>query len=289
MNCMLSAAAPVAAQTAQELEIRTVPVADGIYMLTGGGGNVGLSVGVDGPFMIDDQLAFLDAAVQKAVSALTEEPVRFVLNTHWHGDHTGGNESLGKSGALIVAHENVRKRLDPEEFRGLIGNSRQAPPAALPVVTFSDAMTFHWNGDDIRVMHIEHAHTDGDAIVWFPRKNVIHMGDIYFSGQYPVIDLNSEGSISGVIKGVRQALRIADAESRIIPGHGPLSGTTQLREYLHMLTTVLERVQALMVTGMQEAAVIAARPTSDLDAKWGNGYVSGDQFVAAVYQSIRNH
>ena len=192
-------ATPLAAQRDfSGVEIRTIPVADGVYMLMGSGGNIGLSVGEDGPFVVDDQFAGLTEKILAAIAAVSDGSVRFVLNTHWHGDHTGGNENLGKAGAMIVAHENVRKRMNPDEFLEVMERSQQAPPDALPVVTFSDAVTFYWNGEEIRAFHVEHAHTDGDAIIHFVNANVIHMGDTFFNGIFPFIDFAS-GPWPGII------------------------------------------------------------------------------------------
>ena len=177
-----------AQQDMQDVEIMTTHVAGGIYMLQGRGGNLGLSIGEDGAFLVDDQFAPLTEKIIAAIRAVTDQPVQFVFNTHWHGDHTGGNENLGKAGALIVAHENVRKRLNPAEFRELVGRSQQAPPDALPVITFTDQVTFHWNGETIHAIHVPPAHTDGDALVHFVGANVVHMGDLFFNGRYPFID-----------------------------------------------------------------------------------------------------
>ena len=173
-----------AQQNMDNVRIETIELESDLFMLVGRGGNIGLSVGDDGAFLIDDQFAPLTEKIVAAVAAVSDQPVRWVLNTHWHGDHTGGNENLGEAGAMIVAHENVYRRMNPAEFADLIGRSAQAPRAALPVVTFDNAVTFHWNSRHIRVTHIGTAHTDGDAIVHFPRANVFHMGDTFFNGRY---------------------------------------------------------------------------------------------------------
>ena len=198
----VAAVAPLtvaAQQDFSQVEIRTEQVADGLYVLFGAGGNIGLSVGEDGAFLVDDQYAPLTEKILAAVAAVTDQPVRWVLNTHWHGDHTGGNENLGREGAMIVAHENVYRRLNPAEFADLVGRSQQSAPEGLPVVTFNDRVSFHWNGEDIRVNHMPNAHTDGDALVFFTNADAVHMGDTFFNGRYPFIDVDSGGGVHGVI------------------------------------------------------------------------------------------
>jgi glyoxylase-like metal-dependent hydrolase (beta-lactamase superfamily II) len=184
------------AQSAEDVVVEAARVAGNVYMITGQGGNIGLCTGDDGAFLIDDQFAPLTDQILAAVAELTPEPVRFVVNTHWHFDHTGGNENLGEAGAIIVAHENVRKRLSTEQFMAAFNRTVPAsPPGALPVITFTDAVTFHWNDDELHVLHVKPAHTDGDAIIHFRRANVIHVGDVYFNGMYPFIDASAGGCI----------------------------------------------------------------------------------------------
>jgi glyoxylase-like metal-dependent hydrolase (beta-lactamase superfamily II) len=200
---LLVAAPPAAGQDWDAVEIEAQEVADGVYMLTGRGGNLGLFVGEDGVFLIDDQYAPLTDKILAAIGQITTEPVRFVFNTHWHGDHTGGNENLGDAGALLVAHENVRARLSVDQLLERVGRpvSEQpaAPEGAWPVVTFTEDVTFHLNGDELHAFHVEHAHTDGDAIVHFRNANVVHMGDTFFLGRFPFIDTATGGSIDGLI------------------------------------------------------------------------------------------
>ena len=265
------------------VEIRTVPVAPGVYVLMGRGGNIGLSVGADGAFLIDDQFAPLTEKIRAAVGAVTPEPVRFVLNTHWHGDHTGGNENMGSAGALIVAHDNVRRRMNPADFRDLVGRSNQAPPRALPVVTFSDEINFHWNGEHLHVFHAARAHTDGDAVILFTRANVVHMGDLFFNGRYPFIDLESGGGVQGVIDAADAVLALARPDTKIIPGHGDLAGPAELRAYRDMIASVRDQVSRLKSQGMTEDQVVAASPTQAFDAVWGQ---NAERFVRAVYRSL---
>ena len=270
-------------QDMSEVVIETIELEDDLFVLFGRGGNIGLSVGEDGAFLIDDQFAPLTEKILAAVAATTDEPVRWVLNTHWHGDHTGGNENLGKAGAMIVAHENVYRRMNPAEFGELAGRSSQAPPAALPVVSFDHSIHFHWNGRHIQVAHIPTAHTDGDAIVHFPRANVFHMGDTFFNGRYPFVDVDSGGDIDGVIAAANFVLEGSDADTRIIPGHGPLASPEDLRAYRDMLETVRLRVAGLAAAGQTEDEAVAAHPTEDLDATWGS---NPERFVRAVYRGV---
>ncbi|GJL93605.1 MAG: cyclase [Hyphococcus sp.] len=260
------------------VEIKTTQVTDDIYMLEGAGGNIGLSIGDDGAFVIDDQFAPLSDKIAAAISALTDKPVEFVLNTHHHGDHTGGNEALGKSGAYIISHDNVHKRLS---------DAKNTSPDALPVITFSHSATFHRNGHEIYVKHPENAHTDGDSIVFFKNANVIHMGDVFFSGGYPYIDLKSGGSLSGYIQALEYVASLADDETKIIPGHGPLSSKVELDASIAMLKTVRSRVQAQIDEGLSEAEAIAARPLDDLDEEWGSGFMDSEFTVKTAYQSLK--
>lgn len=285
--CVMAASATAA--TAQrdfsQVRIETIDLGNGVFMMTGSGGNLGLSVGPDGAFLVDDQFAPLTEKILAAVAEVTGDPVRWVLNTHWHSDHTGGNENLGNAGAFIVAHENVRQRLNPEEFKDLIGNSQQAPPAALPVITFGAGLTFHWNGETIEVFHVGSAHTDGDAIVVFHDADVIHMGDTFFNGSYPFVDMASGGNLNGVIAVADRVLERVNPATRIIPGHGDLAGRAELQAYRDMLSTVRDRVQRLIAQGMTEDQVVEAKPTADLDETWGQ---NPERFVRAAYQSLRN-
>lgn len=237
---ILSFALPSAltGQDFSRVQVTVVPVATGIYMLQGAGGNIGLSVG-DEAFVIDDQYAPLTAKIREAIATVTSKPVRFVVNTHWHGDHTGGNENLSMAGAIIVAHENVRRRMSVEQFMAAF-NSRvpASPRKALPVVTFTDAISLYVNDDSIDVMHVERAHTDGDAIIVFRKANVVHMGDTYFNGGYPFIDLSSGGSIDGIIATADRVLASTNDSTKIIPGHGALGNRASLRQYRDVLVSL---------------------------------------------------
>lgn len=272
-----------------KVEVTATPVAPNIYMLQGAGGNIGLSVGADGAFIIDDQFAPLADKIRAAVALVTPDPVRFVLNTHWHFDHTGGNESFGGGGAVIVAHDNVRTRLKQGMKNEEMGWSVDpAPAAALPVVTFGDDVTLHWNGHTIRAHHPAPAHTDGDAIIRFVEANVVHMGDIYFQGGYPFIDLQSGGSLDGVIAAQEGVLATIDDETKIIPGHGPLSNKAELASTIAMLKDVRRRVKKLVDRGLSEEATVKADPLKDLNGVWGGGFIKGDAMTRTAYRSLKN-
>ena len=284
---MLAAAPGLAAQNFDTVQVRTVKVADGVYMLQGLGGNIGVSAGADGVILVDDQYAPLTDKIKAALAALNPGPIRFVLNTHWHFDHTGGNENFGKAGIVIVAHENVRRRMSAEQFMTTFAQSIKASPAgALPVVTFSDAVTIYYNGDSISAMHVPPAHTDGDVIVWFRHANVVHMGDTFFNGRYPLVDLASGGASAGLIGAADRVLAMADANTKIIPGHGPLGDRVALQAYRTMLVTVRDRIKQAVAAGRTLEQVQAAKPTAEFDAVWGNGRITPTMFVEVLYQDL---
>lgn len=280
-------ALPTGLHAQQEVQLRSQQVGAGIYMITGQGGNIGVSVGADGAYIIDDQFAPLTEAIRAEIRKLTPEPVRFVLNTHWHFDHTGGNENFGEGGALIVAHDNVRARMSVDQVMEFFDRDvPAAPPAALPVITFDSAVTFHLNGGEIYAFHVQNAHTDGDAIVVFPDANVIHMGDTYFNGLYPFIDTGSGGSIDGVIKAVGDALVLIDENTAVIPGHGPVSNRAELVAYRDMLMDVRDRITAHVLAGLSLEEIQAIRPTRSYDAKWGQGFIPPDRWTALIHADL---
>ncbi len=271
-------------------EITATPVVDGIHVLGEQGGNIGVVIGDDGIFLIDDQFAPLTAKIRAKLDTLPNgagKPVRFVLNTHFHGDHTGGNENFGNAGAVVVAHDNVRARMQTEEFRAqFLERGGENPAHALPVVTFNDHVTFHVNGRTLLTRHYPHAHTDGDSVVWFREDNVVHMGDIYFQLGYPFIDIDNGGSIDGVIDAVESVLHDADEDTVVVPGHGALSDAEGLREYLNMLTTLRDAVAGQLEAGRSLEEVKSLRLSKDHDARWDWQFISGDAFIEAIYRSL---
>jgi len=282
--------APAAARAKEDFSsalIETIAVAGAVHMLVGRGGNLAVSTGPDGTFLVDDQFAPLSGKILAAVAKLRAGPVRFVVNTHFHGDHTGGNEALGGAGAVIVAHRGVRERMSAPQFSALRNRTTPAaPPGALPIVTFTADVTFHLNGEDVHVFHVPNAHTDGDAVVHFRRANAIHAGDVYFAGRFPFIDLSSGGSIDGLIAAVDRVLEFADARTRILPGHGELSNRRELVAYHTMLVTARERVRRAVAAGRDADALVAERPLADLEAEWGGGFVKSDDFVRTLHASL---
>lgn len=283
----LFAAGALAQQDFSKVEVKATRINDSTYMLVGAGGNIGLSVGDDAVFLIDDQFAPLTEKINTAVAKITPKPVRFVLNTHWHYDHTGGNENYGKAGVVLVAHENVRKRMSTEQFIEFLRTKVPASPrAALPSVTFNGAMSFNINGDEIRAIHMPRAHTDGDSIVHFLKGDVIHMGDIYFNGFYPFIDTSSGGTIEGVIAACDQVLKIATDKTVIIPGHGPLSNKAELKVYRDMLATVHGRIKQMIDQGRKLEEITASGVTREFDEKWGKGFIPAPKFAEMVAMNL---
>ena len=281
-------ALPAAAQQDfSKVEIQAQKLSESVYMLVGAGGNMGVSVGEE-VFLIDDQFAPLTERIEAAIRKLTPRPVKFVLNTHWHFDHTGGNENLGKAGALIVAHENVRRRMSVEGFIEFLGMRFPAGPRqALPVVTFTRDVTFHLNGEEIYVYHVPNAHTDGDAIVHFRKSDVFHMGDTFFNRLYPFIDASSGGSAEGVVAAADRVLQVAGEGTRIIPGHGPLASRADLSAYRDMLATVSARVRDQLRAGRSLEQVLESRPTAEFDAVWGKGFLNSQRFVEMLYKGMQ--
>ncbi len=265
-----------------KVEIKAEPLADGIAVLFGAGGNIGVSYGPDGTVLIDDQFAPLTGKINAAVKDLGAEPVKYLINTHWHGDHTGGNENLGRSGVLIMAHDHVRDRL-------IKGNDSTPPaaPEALPVVTYHDGIKLHLNGDEIRVQHMSHGHTDGDSVVFWKNANVVHMGDLFFNKvTLPFIDLSSGGNARGVLAAADKVLAMVDDDTKIIPGHGPMANKADLTAYRDMLKSVIGTVEKAQGEGKSLAQVQAMKPAAQWDVN-PDAFIKGDAFVEAVYKSLQ--
>jgi glyoxylase-like metal-dependent hydrolase (beta-lactamase superfamily II) len=268
------------------VEIKPEKITDNIYVLFGAGGNIGLFMGKDGTLIIDDQYAPLSEKIKQAINGLTDDPVKYVVNTHWHGDHTGGNEAFGSDGATIIAHSNVRKRLSTEQVMKAFNRTvPPSPEAAWPVITFEEDITLHINGDDLMIFHVHNAHTDGDAFVYFKNNNVLHMGDCFFKGRFPFIDLGSGGSIDGAIKAVAAALMIVDEETVIIPGHGTLASKQDLLNYSEMLHTMRDRVKKAVAEGKTIDEIKNAGLDEDYE-EWGTGFIKVATFVDFIWTDL---
>lgn len=262
------------------VEITTTPLGGGFAMLIGQGSDIAVSTGSDGPIIVDDQFAPLVPKIIAAVKALQDAPIRFVINTHHHFDHTGGNEALGGSGALIVAHDNVRTRLSTDQFSKLMNRTMPASPeAAWPVVTFDDGVTLHWNDEIIRVEHVAPSHTDGDSHIWFEKANVVRMGDTFVNGAWAFPDIDGGGSFPGLIQSAAGVLARANDQTKIIPGHGPLASRGDLQKFHDMLVDVQGRVQKNIQSGATMEAFIASKPLADLEAEWNDGFLKSEQVL----------
>ena len=265
------------AQNFDNVTITTTTLSDNVYMLVGAGGNIGVSVGDDGVFVIDDQFAPLTTKIEAAIKTLSDKQIQFLVNTHYHGDHTGGNENMKKLGTTIIAHDNVRKRLEDK------------PKDALPVITFNDELSLHINGEKISVFHVEHAHTDGDALLYFTKSNVLHTGDVYFNKRYPYIDLNSGGSVNGYIEAVKKGLSAINDDTKIIPGHGELSTKTEYQFFLEMLETLKDNVLSEIKKGKTEDEVAAnseiTKVYDDLGYSWN--FISSEKIRRTFYLSLK--
>ena len=267
----------------EDVKIETTELASGIYMLTGRGGNIGLTVGTDGAAIIDDQFDDMAPKIRAAVSMLSASPVKFVINTHLHGDHTGGNDAFGKAGAVIIAQENVRKRLGTAQVNP---STNQSIPArareALPVVTFDDSATLHFNDDDLEFKHLPNAHTETDIFVRFRKANIVHMGDMFVAG-FPFIDGNTGGTLDGLIKAHEAVLPTLDDNTKVIRGHGPVGNKAELQAYHDMLVVVRDRVAKLVKAGKTQEQVVEARPTKEFEEKYGGANFNAAQWIGRAY------
>jgi len=284
-SALLGGALVFGRPTLQEVEIRTEPVAGTVSCLYGQGGNIGVSAGPDGVLLIDDQFLRLAPKIEAALERIADgEPV-FLVNTHWHGDHTGGNPHFGRS-ATIVAHTNVRRRLAGDASIGGNVSTEELPAVALPEVTFDEGLSIHFNGEEVRLVHVPGAHTDGDTVVWFTGSNVVHLGDLFFQAGYPFIDTASGGDVEGLIAGVRGLLERIPADARLIPGHGAVSDADGLREYLSMVETITERVREHLADGWSVDEMMEAGLTEEFDGRWDGGFISSRRFVEIVVDCL---
>ncbi|MBU2525724.1 MAG: MBL fold metallo-hydrolase [Bacteroidetes bacterium] len=267
----------------QEVNIEVIPVNGKVYMLKGRGGNIGLLAGNGIALLVDDQFADLTPKILAAVKTVSDKPISYLLNTHWHGDHTGGNANLGKAGALIVSHDNVRKRLHDAQQE-----KNQSNPDALPEITFAEGLNFHFEDEEIMFFHSHNGHTDGDAMVYFVQSNVLHTGDLFFNGRYPYIDLNSGGNALGYIKAVENALMIINDDTKIIPGHGELATKKDYHDFLEMLKYLEKNISEAIKAGKSKEAILADNSLTQKydDLGFGSGFINSERIRQFFYESL---
>jgi cyclase len=281
----LSAANTFAQRDFSKVEIKVTKVAGNVYMLEGSGGNIGVSVGSDGILIVDDQFAPLAEKIKAALKTLGEGKLKFVLNTHWHGDHTGGNAAFSPE-APIIAHDNVRKRLATEQKSEFFKETTPASPKeALPVITFSQSLSVHFNGEEIRVIHFPHGHTDGDSVIFFSGSNVVHLGDDFFAGRFPFVDLESGGSVEGLTRNIAEIIPKLPAGVKLIPGHGPISTVDDLKLYHRMLVETTDIVRQKMAAG-KTVDQIKKEGLPDEWKSWGTGFIKGDVWLETIVRSL---
>ena len=267
-----------------DVNIKVNPVQGNVYMLEGRGGNMGLFVGEEMSLLIDDQFAPLSDKINAAIKTVSDKPLHYLVNTHWHGDHTGGNANFAEQGATIVAHENVRARLSTEQKRPFRNPTPAAPEAAWPDITFDEKMQLHLSGESIQLIHVHNAHTDGDAFVFFPQSNVLHMGDCFFKDRFPYVDLGSGGSPDGAIKAVEVALMITNEDSKIIPGHGSLANRSDLLRYKEMWITMRSRVKDAIADGNTLEELKEANLTDGYEG-WGDFFISDEKMIEMLFNA----
>ena len=268
-----------------KVQMKATKVAGNVYMLEGAGGNIGVSVGDDGLLMVDDQFAPLADKIRAALKGIADKKLKFILNTHWHGDHTGGNVVFGPE-ATIIAHDNVRKRLATEQKSTVFNTTTPpSPKEALPVITFDQSLSVHFNGEDIRAIHFPHGHTDGDSVIFFSASNVVHLGDDFFAGRFPFVDLESGGSVEGLVKNIGELVNKIPADAKLIPGHGPLSTLDDLKSYHRMLQQTTEIVRQKIAAG-KTLDQIKSEGLPDEWKPWGEGFIKTDRWVETIYKSL---
>ncbi len=277
-----------AQQDFSKIEVKPTKITDNFYTLEGAGGMVGILVGPDGVFMVDSQFAPMSGKLMAAIKGITDKPVRFLVNTHVHGDHTGGDENFGKMGATIIARENLRYRLAYPNPQANGQPSPAMPSIGLPMITYDQPVTFHMNSENIRLIPIRAAHTDGDTLVIFPNNDVIMTGDFYRSIQYPNIDRANGGNLNGMLDGLAIVIGMAGPNTKIIPGHGPTVGREAVQAHRDMILKVKERVEKMISEGKSQEDIIAAKPTADLDASIKEMGMTRDRFIGQVYQELKS-
>ena len=296
MESLLSRSPALAAPRTADFEpqaaepLSTVKLTDRLSVVMGAGGNIAVLTGDEGTLQVDSGLPNRTADIAKAVADLSAQPVTTLINTHWHLDHVGGNEALGKGGARILAQTRTRTRMATDqtvEFMKM--HTPPSPAVALPVITFAESLSLYANGEEITMTHVPPAHTDTDIVVYFHKANVLHAGDLLFNGFYPFIDYSSLGWIGGMITGADTVLKLSNANTKIIPGHGPMATRADVIAFRDMLHAIQTRIDPMVKSGKSVAQVVAAKPTRDFDAKWSKGFLNPDQFATLVYTGIARH
>lgn len=270
-------------QRFDDVVIKTHEVAEGIYMLEGAGGNIGIFAGDDGVLMIDGQFSDLSEKIKAAINEISDHPVKYLVNTHWHGDHTGGNANFAKDGATIIANHEVRKRLSADQVRLFGRTTPAADTLAWPTISFGEDLEIHMNGESVQLMHVHNAHTDGDSFVYFPKANVLHMGDCFFKDRFPYIDLEKGGSVAGAIDAIEAAMMIIDEETTIIPGHGSLANKEDLRRYLAMINTTRDRVNNVTTEDTKLEDLDVESLTEGYE-DWGGGFIDGEKWIGTLFR-----
>lgn len=283
LGCLWLPAICAAQQDFSDVKIEAIHVAGPIHMLKGAGGNIGVSVGPDGILMVDDQFAPLADRIRAAIGKLGEGKIAFVLNTHWHGDHVGGNTEFGRE-ATIIAQTNVYGRLSTRQE--LFGQTKDPlPKHALPVITFDESLSVHFNGEEIEVIHFPTGHTDGDSAVFFKKSNVVHMGDLMFMGMFPFVDLDHGGDVEGLIRDVAAIIARLPKDAKVIPGHGPLSSVADLKTYHRMLGDCVAAVQKAMSAGQSLEQILKAGAPEEWES-WGSGFIKTDKWLETIHKSL---
>lgn len=278
----------ILSQDWDSIEIKTYKINDKISVLEGSGGNIGVLHGEDGIMIIDSQYAELNEKITKSLGAISDRELKFIVNTHWHFDHVGGNELLAKDGAVILAQDNVWKRMSTGQFMEWIERDIPAfPKAALPIITFKNEITFHLNDEEVYVFHSGPAHTDGDAAVWFKTSNAIHMGDTFVTYGFPFIDVSAGGTLNGMIAFQGNVLKMIDDQTKVIPGHGPILGKSDLEKFRNQLIEVRSKIMPLIEAGKTRDEVITENPIAEYDEIWPDGFVKSKDFLLLVYQRLK--
>lgn len=283
---ILSLTTALFSQGWENVKISVEEVSQSVYLLKGKGGNIGVCIGEDGVLLIDDQFAPLSDKIDSTIKTLSQKELIYLINTHWHGDHTGGNENFAQKGATIIAHENVRTRLSTDQVRPFGPPTLASPPSAWPTLTFNEKMNVHFNGQDIHLIHIHNAHTDGDAFVYFSNANVLHMGDCFFNNRFPFIDREMGGSVNGAIKAVELAMMMIDEDTKIIPGHGDLADKSDLLRYYNMLITMRDRIKSVIKQNITEDQLNFDTLTLGYET-WGEAYINDEKMVKTFYRDLK--